>query len=212
MEKSDSGFVHKLLTNVYIRNIFLMVLIFVALILLTMFGLNLYTRHGNSVEVPNLKGLQVNEALAILESAGLRYEIIDSLYEKKGVPGAVLDQVQKPKSRVKSGRVIYLVVQARGKQMIAVPDVEDNSYRQAESLLSALGFKNIAKEVVPSAYKDLVFSVSYRGKDLKSGEKVPVDALLTLKVGAGSGIEEEGDSLDMNIPVTESEIEEMPLE
>jgi beta-lactam-binding protein with PASTA domain len=167
-----------------------MVVVFVVLLLLTLWGLSLYTRHGHSVDVPDLKGLQVEEAAAILGSVGLGYEVIDSLYEKKGVPGAVLDQVQKPNSKVKSGRVVYLVIQAKSKEMVAMPDVEDNSYRQAESLLASLGFKNIKKETVPSQYRDLVFSVTYKGKVVKPGEKVPLDAVLTLKVGAGSGVEE----------------------
>ncbi|NDW10265.1 PASTA domain-containing protein [Dysgonomonas sp. 520] len=186
-KKSKSNIFFRIFTNKYLTNILLMALIFVASIFLVLFLMDGYTRHGTSVDVPDLTGLQVEEASAILKSSGLGYEVIDSLFEKKAVGGAILDQVQKPKSKVKKGRVIYLIIQAKGKKMISVPDVEDSSYRQAEALLSAYGLTNVKKETISSEFKDLVFSLEYKGKKLKLGDRVPVDAELVLKVGSGTG-------------------------
>src|SRR5690606_10095686 len=69
------------------------------------FGLRMYTKHGNSQEVPTLKGLDIAQALNILDQAGLEYEI-DSVYQMDSQPGLVIDQDPDPKVHVKSGRTI----------------------------------------------------------------------------------------------------------
>ena len=162
-----------------------MILAFALLIVFTLIGLNLYTRHNQSIVVPNVKGLQIKEASSFLSSAGLKYEVVDSVYRRGGTPGAIVDQVPKASSQVKVGRTIFLTVQAFGQQMISVPDLTDYSQRQAISLLEAMGFTNIQIEEVYSEYKDLVISVQYNNKTLQKGQKVPLDALVRLQVGNG---------------------------
>ena len=80
----------KIIGNIYFKNIALMIIIFAVLIFIELFGLDKYTRHNETIEVPYLKGLQVEEAAAILRSSGLEYEVVDSVLYKKGVPGSVL--------------------------------------------------------------------------------------------------------------------------
>lgn len=53
------------------------------------------------MSVPKLAGLQVEEANAILKSKGLHIEIIDSIYQKDAVPGAIIEQVPEENSKVK---------------------------------------------------------------------------------------------------------------
>lgn len=55
--------------------------------------------------------------------------------------------------------------------MIAIPELKDVSRRQAEAQLNSLGFTRITIEEVPAAYKGLVISVSYRGKNIVLGQK-----------------------------------------
>lgn len=153
----------------------------------TLYWLKGYTRHDQKVTVPALKGLQVEEAAAILHSAKLRYEVVDSIYEKRGVPGAVLEQVPFENSTVKEDRTVYLIVQAKAEQLVSIPDLADYSQRQAESLLNALGFTNIKIEQVSSDYKGLVISVEYKGVQLVEGQKIPKGSVLLMKVGDGLG-------------------------
>ena len=186
----------KIIWNIYIKNFILMVIVFVAIVFGVLFGLDSYTKHNQTINVPSLKGLQIEEAAAILQSAGLSYEVVDSVFERRGVPGSILEQIQKENSKVKEGRTIYLIVQAKSEPMVSIPDLTDYTQRQAEALLNALGFANIKVEEVSSEYRGLVQSIEFKGAPLSVGQKIPKGAVLCMKVGDGNmGIVEEPDSL-----------------
>lgn len=182
---ANESFLGKIFKNKIFANIIIIVLVLGLLLVLTFFGLNLYTRHNQSISVPNVKGLQVEEAATFLSSAGLKYEVVDSVYRRGGTPGAIIEQIPKSSSMIKVGRTIFLTVQAKGQPMISVPDLTDYSQRQAVSLLEATGFTNIQIEEVASEYKDLVISVTYNNKPLSKGQKVPLNAFVRIQVGNG---------------------------
>ncbi|GAB6011863.1 PASTA domain-containing protein [Viscerimonas tarda] len=186
--------------NIYVKNLLLMALVAVVIIIGILFWLNIYTRHNQSINVPPLKGLQIGEAQIILQSSGLSCEVVDSVFEKRGVPGSILEQVPKENSKVKEGRTIYLIVQAKAEQLVAIPDLTDYSQRQAEALLNALGFANVKIEEVPSEYRGLVQSVEYRGISVYAGQKIPKGSVLRMKVGDGSNGFTESDSIIVELP------------
>lgn len=190
MEKKKNILI-RFITNIYVRNIFLMVAVFVILVIIVLFALNSYTKHNESITVPSLKGLQVEEASNILRSADLKYEIIDSLYLSEGTPGAIVEQIPKESSKVKKGRTVFLYIQAKSVQMIPMPDLKDTSRRQAETQLNSLGFTNITIVEEPSIYKGLVISISYRGKAIIPGQKIPKGSPLTMTIGAGGESDED---------------------
>ncbi len=192
----------KIITNIYIRNIILMLILAFILVAITLFCLNRYTRHNESIEVPDLRGLQVQDVASIVASSNLRYEVVDSVYNENGVPGAIVEQIPLGKSHVKEGRTIYLTVQAKSEQLVSMPDLEDASLRQAEALLRALGFNRINIERVPSQYQDLVFGMLYKGVAVKAGQKVPKNSVLTLRVGDGGA---SADSILVDSTTTEIE-------
>ena len=203
LNMAKESFLKKLFANKIFANILLMIAILGVLITLTLVGLNFYTRHNQSITVPNVKGLQVNEAASFLSTAGLKYEVVDSVYRRGGTPGAILEQVPKASSQIKVGRTVFLTVLAFGQQMVSVPDLTDYSQRQAVSLLEALGFTNIQINEVYSEYKDLVISVEYNNKPLKKGQKVPIDAFVRMQVGNGIA-EPAADSTDTVKPETKT--------
>ena len=186
MEKRS--IVNKIWSNIYVKNILLIFGVFILLIILVLFGLKFYTKHSESIAVPLVKDLQVEDAAGILRSADLGYDIIDSLYQSGGTPGAILEQVPKAGSKVKKGRSIYLIVQAKNQQMVEIPLLEDFSQRQAEAQLNALGFNKIVIEEAPSSFRGIVLSISYKGKTLRAGQKVPKGSVLRMIVGAGGEI------------------------
>jgi beta-lactam-binding protein with PASTA domain len=193
----------RFLANVYVKNLLLMATVIVALIIVVLIALDFYTKHNESITVPSVKGLQAEEAMNILRSSNLGYEISDSVYQAEGVPGSVIEQVPMGESNVKKGRTVFLIVKARGVQMVAIPELKDFSRRQAEAQLNSLGFTRIIIEEVPATYKGLVISVSYRGKNIVPGQKIPKGASLVLTVGAGGDTQQE-DSITEGQPVEES--------
>ena len=171
--------------NHILKNLLIIIACGALFILLTLLLLNVYTRHGQNVVIPTLEGLQVKEANTILHAKGLHAEIVDSIYRRDAVPGAIIDQTPKAGNKVKEGRSIYITIYSRIPQQISVPGLVDYSTRQAVALLNSLGFKQLTMEEISAEYSGLVMAVKYRGKTLAPEEKIPAGSPLTLVVTSG---------------------------
>jgi beta-lactam-binding protein with PASTA domain len=202
----DNKIVKYIMNNVYIKNILLMIAFLIVLIGISLLALNIYTKHNSTVRVPELKGMQAQDAFAITKSSKLNCEVVDSIYKEGGKPGSILEQIPHSNTKVKEGRTIYLTVQSYNEPMVAIPDLVDASLRQSETLLSTLGFTNVTIEYIPSEFRDLVYSVESRGIKLKAGQKLPKSTPITIKVGDGGG--SVSDSLMMIEPNNASGIED----
>lgn len=194
------------LGNSILKNLLLIIASGVIFLFIILLLLNLYTRSNKSVDVPQVKGLQLKEASALLKSEGLKLVVVDSLYSKDAVPGSIIEQVPSANSRTKSGREVFLTIYSTNAPELAIPNLVDYSYRQAEALLTSMGFEQIRIEEVPSEYKGLVKAVEYRGRALQPEEKVPSGAPLTMIVGSGM----QSDSLNLNGDYIISPSREMP--
>lgn len=179
--------------NIFL-NLIAIGIVAVLLLVVTLLFLNVYTRHGHNVVVPELQGLQAEEAEAILKSKGLTVQVIDSIFKVGAVPGSIIEQTPKPGNNVKEGRSIYLTIYAYNPQQISVPELVDFSSRQAVALLNSIGFNEITIEEVPAEYSGLVLSVEYKGRRLLPDEQIPAGSPLRLKVGSGMTV----DSLDFD--------------
>lgn len=169
---------------------------------ITLQALKGYTLHNQAIVVPDVKGLQLEEASTFFENNDLRYTVIDSVYTKDVPPGAIYEMVPGAGSRVKEGRIIFVTLNARTVQTAPVPDVADLSFRQAYALLQSKGFTSIDILYVAGRYRDLALSVELRGQPLKPGERVPIAAQLVLKVSDGGSAPDaaSGDSIDTPPP------------
>jgi hypothetical protein len=121
----------------------------------------------------------------------------------KGQPtGCVLEQNPAGGAQVKEGRTVYLTITAKSAPTIAMPDVMDNSsLRQAEAKLRAMGFR-LTDPVYVSGERDWVYSVKYNGREVRAGEKIPHEAMLTLCVGGGDMVAH-NDSLGLDDDATD---------
>lgn len=186
------------------------VLASVVLLIGALFFLDSYTRHGDSVEIPDVRGLDEQTAKTKLEAVGLLAEVTDTGYVYRATPYSVLEQSLLPGEKVKPGRTLYLTINADGPRKIALPDVADNcSRREAEDKLKVLGFKLGATEYIVGD-PEWVYGIKVNGRDVSAGTRVSVNTPVVLVVGAG-GLEEEyngNDSLDylLNVPIEEEEI------
>lgn len=178
-------------------NIVAMVVVGIGFIFGVLEWLDVYTRHGETVTVPNVREMTVEEAEKAFRQEGLVCVISDTRYVKNLAAGIVLDMKPNAGEKVKEGRTIYLTINTREVPLRTVPDVADNSsFRQAEAKLQSVGFKLTEVQLIPGE-KDWVYGVKYQDRELSAGEKVPVGAALTLIVGDGLG-ELSGDSLNVD--------------
>ena len=161
----------------------------VAVVIASIFGvlewLDSYTRHGESILVPNVKGLPLQQAKEEMIQKDLEVLVVDSNYVKEMPAGSVLEQNPDGDSKVKKGRTVYLIINTNSIPKVTIPDIIDNSsYRQAEARLRALGFKMTEPELIEGE-KDWVYAVEYNGQNLSAGDKIPRESVLTLRIGAG---------------------------
>lgn len=150
---------------------------------LLVWGLDYYTRHDVTVTIPELRGKHLGRAIAMLDDVGLRYEVVDSVYDKRATPGTVLEAYPSSGEVVKPQRIIFLKIYATSPPKLAVPYVKDMSARQAFALLRALGFEYISQKIVAGEYKGLCQGISLDGGSvLKAGDLINKDTPLVLLV------------------------------
>lgn len=179
-------------------NVIAMIVLAGLLIFGVLKGIDVYTQHGKSVTVPNLKGMNEEEARMMLRNRGLDCVVVDSSYDKDKLSGCILEQNPSDGQEVKKGRIIYLTVNSLTMPMQTIPDVADNSsVRQATAKLISAGFILTPNESVTGEL-DWVYGVKYKGRQLMIGERVPTGATLTLMVGNGQKEVIEEDSLMMD--------------
>ena len=175
-------------------NMIAMIVVVVVMIFGVLKWLDIHTHHGETVAVPDVKGMTVDEAAKMFRNHGLVYVISDTKYVKDKAAGIILELKPGAGEKVKEGRTIYLTINTLSTPLLVVPDVADNSsMRQAQARLLAAGFKLSENEHI-AGEKDWVYGVKYKGRTLTNGEKVPVGATLTLIVGDGGELPQEGDS------------------
>jgi len=170
-----------------LKNVLIAIVIFVALVWLSLIGVDFYTHHGESEVIPDLRGQYLEEAEVTLAKQGLYPQVIDSVYVRDKKLGTIIDQIPPAKSTVKRNRAIYLIINSRQVRRVALPDVSDVSYRQADAMLKSVGLSVGSVEYTPSEYKDLVTDVKFHGNSILPGTRVPEGSSLVLVVGSGSG-------------------------
>ena len=163
------------------------IVILVVLITAVMLALKSYTRQDQAIEVPNVKGLTVSDAMPLIESAQLTYDVIDSIFDKRGKPGTIKESVPAVGTKVKQGRKMFLTIYAYNTETAVIPSVTDISLRQVTAMLEGLGFESVKHEYVSGAYKDLVVELRANGKILTPGDRVPLSTPLRIMVSNGSG-------------------------
>ncbi|KXB47880.1 PASTA domain protein [Bacteroidales bacterium KA00344] len=148
-------------------------------------GLDRYTHHGESIAIPKLLHKDIAEAEDVANRLQLKIETVDTGYVKHLPPGCVLEQSPAPGERVKSGHAIYVTINATQSPTIKLPDIIDNSsLREAMAKLTAMGF-NLTPPQFVAGEKDWVYGVLMNGKQVVYGDRVPIDAKLTVQAGNG---------------------------
>ena len=155
------------------KQIFLMVSIVFIVFFLVYNSLMIYTKHNRYIEVPNLSGLNLDDAIDVLKKNRLKYEVLDSSKFFAEIPNySVISQIPLEKELVKKNRKIYLNVNPRNFQKVSLPNVIQITKRNAESILTALGFQVLEYNYVDNIGKDMVLDVLYEGEKILPGQKL----------------------------------------
>ena len=146
-----------------------------------------YTLHGKEVTIPSVIGMSQEEADIVLRGNALHLVIVDSTFSDKAPLGTVVEQTPPALSHAKPDRPVYVVMNARTRRMIPLPELHDVSYRQADATLRSIGLKvgNVLYE--PSLYPDNVLDIRDGEKSLEVGTRLPEGSSVTLVIGRRQG-------------------------
>jgi beta-lactam-binding protein with PASTA domain len=152
----------------------------------TYLWLDSYTNHGEMIKVPDFSGKNLYSITDSLESEGFRIKISDSsTYDPKKKAGFIIGQDPEPGSFVKDGRTVYFTITRKNPPEVKIPDVVDNSLRQAEATLHAFGLVRGEIILKPDLAKNAVLDMQIKGKRIEPGTKVDKGTVIDLVVGHG---------------------------
>ena len=181
-----SEFVNKFLSRYLWWNLIAMGVVCILLVVGVKFGLDIYTHHGEKIDVPNVHHMSMAEARRLLQDRGLEVMVSDTGYVKELPADCILEQTPMAGSKVKSGHCVSLVVNASNTPVLTMPDIVENcSSREAMAKLKALGFKVGMPEFVEGE-KDWVYAVTVDGRECSAGDKIPVNKVVVIRVGNGT--------------------------
>jgi beta-lactam-binding protein with PASTA domain len=172
-------------SKVFLRQLGLAMVIGVGLIIVLIIWLNIYTRHGQSRPVPEVRGLTLEEARRTVLKNRMRFTVIDSVYTSFVPRGCIAEQIPLPGHRVKKGRMIKVTINAFNPEMVAVPDLVGLPRRQALSLIETAGLVPGQLNYVPDLTVDFVLKQTIHGREMTPGDSVQKGMVIDLVLGKG---------------------------
>ncbi|TAF44676.1 MAG: PASTA domain-containing protein [Sphingobacteriales bacterium] len=170
------------------KQLLIAVALIATLIIVLVVSLRFYTRHGEGKAVPNLKGLNIANAIEILDAEGFSYQL-DSVFILDKKPGIVVEQDPDPNTQVKINRIIYLTIVSSLTPDVSFPDIDDKTFREAIAILENYGLKLGDTIYKNDIARDAVLAYSYAGGVVKIGQKIPKGTKINLVLGDGMGAE-----------------------
>ena len=170
-------------SNWIIKNLVWAVIFFLVLILGASVLLGIVTNHGQTIEVPDLTSMSVQEAKREATRKGLRVEVIDSIFVRRMEKGAVYSQNPKAGAQVKKGRRIMLTINAMNAKKVSVPNLVGFSMRQAKAELNSRGLALGKLIYVDDIATNNVLKQFYRNREIRPGRMVESGSEIDLQVG-----------------------------
>ncbi len=188
MKASKSGknaFLFFLFSRKFLINIGIAFVMLVILFFLLMKFLDIYTRHGKELTVPDFYGMKMYQ----IDSAGYNQQfdffITDSLYDENQTKGTIVIQDPLPGAMVKRGRNIYVSIVATLPEMVIMPDLKDLTLRQAINILESSKLKAGKLIYAPSFAKNAILEQMCKGDTLCPGDTLVKGTIVDLVVGSG---------------------------
>jgi beta-lactam-binding protein with PASTA domain len=174
-----------ILSKLFLKNLGIAIIIAFCIIMILLLWLNIYTRHGQSLTVPDFFGLNIDETITLAKKSKMRYQVVDSIYTTLVPRGCIAEQNPKPGSKVKKWRNIALTINAFRPEMVAVPDLVDLPLRQAIALIEGSGLVMGTLRYKPDLSINVVLSQLYNGKEIVANDSLQKGSVVDLVLGKG---------------------------
>lgn len=169
----------------FIVNLIAAILLVFILVLLFFLSLGWITNHGSYLQVPSVKGVDVEKAVNQLQDAGFEVVITDSAYNDSMPLHVVRKQLPLSGATVKVNRTVFLHVNPVMLPMISMPKLEGLSYRFAVDNLRKNNLQLGDTTERPDFMKGSVLDQLYNGKPITAGDKIRWGSKIDLVIGGG---------------------------
>tara|TARA_B100000809_G_scaffold261723_1_gene311157 strand:+ start:2608 stop:3219 length:612 start_codon:yes stop_codon:yes gene_type:complete len=181
-------FIKFLFTKVFLKQLFIAVIVLLGLTFVILFWLKSTTNHDQKIEVPNLAKMSLDVVEDKLDEIDLRFEVLDSSNYNPDFPKySVIEQIPKAGEFVKENRKIYLTLNRSGYVFLKIPEVVGKTRRQAEPTLISMGFEIGRITYKPYIALDEVLEISHKGKKLNPSDELQKTSVIDLILGDGEG-------------------------
>lgn len=144
------------------------------------------THHGTSLKVPSIQGMNVDNAITLLEKEGFEVIITDSSYNDSLPLNIVRKQLPEAGATVKVNRTVFLMVNPVGLPLISMPKLEGLSYRFALDKLKKNNLILSDTIMRPNFMKGSVLEQRFNGVPIEAGTKIRYGSAISLVIGAGN--------------------------
>jgi len=151
--------------------------------------LDYYTMHDKYIKVPDFNNMLIAQLDSVVEANNIRYEIIDSIFDRSREKGIVVRQDPEPFTDVKKNRKIYLTINSLQTRKVAFPDIYDLSLRQAITQLNKNGLQVGELEYRSNIATNKVLDYKMNGIKIEIGQELYIGTIVDLVVGKGLGKE-----------------------
>ncbi len=143
------------------------------------------TNHNETLTVPDLEGMHMDELEEFLVKRNLRYEVSDSSFTDNYPSLTILSHYPKAGSKVKKNRKIYLTVNRIAPPSVPAPELVDRSLVNAEAVLRSNELKRGRILFRNHPFFNLVLEMRFNGEKIEAGERIPKGSVIDLVVGDG---------------------------
>ncbi len=188
MQETKSGknsLIRFLFSRKFFFNLGLSAVLLIVIFFLLIKFLDIFSRHGNELTVPDFYGMTQAEIYSLKFDKQFDFFVIDSLYDENNKKGSVVIQNPLPGSKVKKGRNIYFSIVASMPETVIMPDLKDLTLRQAINILESSKLKAGKLIYVPSFDKNAVLEQFYSNDTIIPGDTLLKGSTIDLVVGSG---------------------------
>ncbi len=147
--------------------------------------LDVYTNHNDFIKVPNFNDTHLSNLDSFVAVYGLKYEIIDSVFDNSKQKGMVVNQDPLPNTDVKNNRRVYLTINSMKYRKVNFPDIFDLTLRQAVSKLQKNGLAVGELVYQPDIATNKVLAFKVSGVSIEIGQELYHGTTVDLVVGQG---------------------------
>lgn len=114
------------------------VTVVITIVILDKIVFPILVHNEDTVKMPNLIGMKINDAEKTLNSMDLKLSKVNELFSEQYPPGTVINQSPRAGQVVKKGRDVYLTI-SQGREEVEVPNLIGQNIRNSRILLKNIG-------------------------------------------------------------------------